>query len=1477
MLAAGSSSSAYSARVELDLSGTWEMQKTSQLSYPPTNTWQTVTVPGYVSGWQYEHAWFRKTFSLTSSVAGTQLKLCFGGVKFDSQVWLNGIALGGYLNGYEPFELDITAAALPGQTNELVVGVTDWTATFSQPVDFSNMRPNENPRDRTLNTLLSPIGGRYDLYGIWQPVKVLSVPAVSVAEVFVMPSVRNRQLTVRLALRNDGLSAQSTTLSNLVLDAGVEALSLPTRQLLLPPGATTNLEVGAAWPAPHFWSHEDPFLYTLETTLSHADGSSDQVSTRFGFREFWCEADRFFLNGTPINLRATSAWPPFAVLEDAQIRTIVREVKAGNNVAMRLHTQPWDERWYELADEEGLLVVEEAAIWCDSYNYRLADPVFWTNYARHLAAMVKRDGHHPSIVMWSLENEVLHCGGQQAYTGAAARLAEMGRTVKRLDPTRPITFESDLDPEGEADVIGLHYPHEYPVFSVWPNTAYWMDQFIERDWAPGGQWKWDRAKPLYIGEFLWVFGTSAQYFTALFGDDAYADPAGCRNRAKAQTWRMQIEAYRAYGVNGLCPWTAFEDLSVPWGEFGLRTNENILYQSQQAAYHPNAVFAEEYNTRFFTGETTQRHLRIYNDRMTGGEFVLKWRAGDAAWQTTSFTLPPAAQRQETISFPAPSSNGPFALQLELTEGPDTVFSNSIACTAMPRPSLSLPPGYRLGVYDPRGAATGLLARSGLTLTNVADLHAAPYAQLDLLIIGAGALTNGATPEVGTYTIPALWQDFMLRGGWVLILEQDAYPSWMPYDLKTEDFDASYAFPHPDHPIVQGLTADDLRWWGGDHRLVIKALSMPSRGNFRALAAVGSIKGLEHAAAVERPVGLGGLLCSQWLLTERFDVEPLAGLLLQRTLDYVSHANGHLRAEPVGLLSTPDSAAAVKLAELGLLSENLRGRMASADLSLHPVLVVAGGESVWQEALQSLSNLSAYVENGGKLLLHRPDDSFLAAAQPTLFPQLDPTEEDSGLVLRRNTTNAFLRLANHDLYWIEEPGQMNTTDVLSTNVARRFYRKSSALSVFETIQVEDMPFHSAGSIGDGIWNLYSNGYAEQDITVAQSGTHLFNVYAYGAPALGVWPQLSLAIDGRVQDAVSVSSAQWAYYTLMADLTTGTHALAISFDNDVYAPPDDRNLYLDEIRWGYDSDPTTTLLTQPGVVAQVRRGAGSILLDEILWEHETNHTAKAERLASTLLTGLGAALLPSPALPLQAIWMTNVNVMSYQTYDGLARLNSGGHIQMPICFTAAGDYVFTLEAGGVPAAGVYPLAALLMDGVTQQTFFVTSTAMNPYTFTLSVATGLHTVALAFLNDYYNPPEDRNLVFGRLTIAPQAAPFDAWKKNLFSPAEWSDPSVSGRQADPDGDGLDNESEYLADTHPKDRQSLLQLTGLRCQPEGVHLDWKGGREAKQILQFCTPWNGSSWMDVFTNPPPTLLETEFLCPVDDATGRFYRIKTWRE
>ena len=390
-----------------------------------------------------------------------------------------------------------------------------------------------------------------------------------------------------------------------------------------------------------------------------------------------------------------------------------------------------------------------------------------------------------------------------------------------------------------------------------------------------------------------------------------------------------------------------------------------------------------------------------------------------------------------------------------------------------------------------------------------------------------------------------------------------------------------------------------------------------------------------------------------------------------------------------------------------------------------------------------------------------------------------------------------------------------------------------LTTYRTIQVESMPVHTTGGAGSGGWWLWANGYVAQDITVTQDGVYLFSVAASGTPVQGGWPQMSLQIDGRVQDTVTVPSNQIAFYTLNADLAPGVHQLAIAFDNDAYAPPEDRNLFLDQIRWGRESDNSpTTFLTRPGAVVQTRRGTGRIILDEIAWESESQNATKAGRFASTLLTGLGAAMRLPPAVRIPAVTMRNVNVDAYSVVGDVAWLNSNGRIEATVLFTTPGTYAFEVVAGGTIAQGVLPRISLLIDGSARTNFYVTATAMTSYKISVPVTAGTHAVGLGFLNDLYAPPQDRNAAFGSVTITLPPPPRIA--------ALYTDPELQAATAQ-------------CETTPGGSYEMQTASHLP-------FDWH------PVQTFTSSGNIASWRDTgeFSGSPPLTLATP---------QRFYRLR----
>ncbi len=348
-------------RHEISLNGAWEHQLAGDLAQPPGGgPWKPCSVPGYLAGTDYQRAWLRRSFNVPEAMRGQRVEIRFGGVKYNSRVYVNGRQIGGCFGGYEPFEVDVTESVRFGQSNELLVGCHDWTGVFApgqvdDPANANWDALRGAPRDK----ILSPIGGLFSLYGICDDVTLRSHPAVYIQDVFIQPSVRRHELAVRYTLANESPDAVEIELHATVEDAGKAVLEFPKTKLTLPargtPTAaprTTTVLTCQPWPDPPLWSHIDPHLLHLRTTLA----SGDQLQTRFGFREFWAEGHKFFLNGMRINLLATSWWPPHGPMSRDEIRQRWEAVKRMGCVAFRTHTQPWPGMHYVVADEVGLLM-----------------------------------------------------------------------------------------------------------------------------------------------------------------------------------------------------------------------------------------------------------------------------------------------------------------------------------------------------------------------------------------------------------------------------------------------------------------------------------------------------------------------------------------------------------------------------------------------------------------------------------------------------------------------------------------------------------------------------------------------------------------------------------------------------------------------------------------------------------------------------------------------------------------------------------------------------------------------------------------------------------------------------------------------------------------------------------------------------------------------------------------------------------------
>ena len=1336
-------------RTAIDLTGTWQVQRTSDLDAPPGDEWGEMAVPGMLFGTDYQRAWLRRTVELPTDVAGRRLKLRFNGVKYNSRVLLNGVECGGNFGGYEPFEVDVTQAAKPGETNELLIGVHDWTGVFDPdepPVDFSQLQPGQDARHMPQDRILSPIGGVWNGFGIWDRCELVALPAVHVADLFIQTSVREQRLTVEVMLRNESGEAQTVQVGGTVLPRGPGIPAWRPVELQLDAGATEEMTLTAQWDDPRSWSPEDPHLYTLRLTAAAGD-NEDALDTRFGFREFWVEGGEFYLNGVKRKLLATSTWPAIPVTRE-YVEDILRRVKEANCIAHRLHTQPWQKVWYEVADEIGLLIIEEAAIWNDDDVYRVNDQRFWDNYALHLQRMILRDRNHPSLVMWSLENE-MYGGRLNDESPAKEQLVELGRKVKQWDPTRPITYESDGDPGGVADVIGLHYPHEYPTYVDWPNTAWWMDEpirighmFLEGE----GGWVWKRGKPLYIGEFLWLPSSNPDWHTVFFGDDAYLNYPDYRNRGKAESWRMQTEAYRWYGVNGICPWTMFE--GGP-----LDADRNHLYRAVQRTFQPLAAFVKEYDRSFFAGDKVTRTVSLYNDVPVPSRLRLQWQFGEQEGER-AFRMQPAERQDLVLELTAPETDErtPFDFVLTVRDGGKGVFTETRRCVAHPRRKITGPDGVAL--YDPRGDTVKAL---GGRATRVRDLASIPD-DVALLVIGERAFDEEqiGRPVVGDWGETAHLQQWVRRGGRLLVLAQDAYPPGLfPTSLTAHT--STMTFPQVrDHPCLAGVEPDDLKFWRDDHYVSFREPARPAAGTYRPLIVSGHAMGLAHAPLLELPRGRGTILLCQLRLVEKLTREPTAQRLLQNCLDYLADYSTALK--PLAAFELPEPTQTA-LTAVGYATTPLTA-LPAGDEAQQFAAVMTGGACAG--ALGDLGATKNFLNGGGVLYCHRPTEE--AAARLLELAAADLHVVRSGGPITRVDPPDWLTrsLTREDLYWMaEHVGRSWSPTPLTPAIADFSLMRSLDAATATAYATEGMQIEGKHhSLQDGVaWLASGDCTARFPADFGDGGEFVFGARAGGTPVDDVHPALSISVADQLIGHIQTQQLEPTLYTLAGTAPPGEHEVVVRFTNDrQLLGVADRNLALEEILIA-PAPPLPEgirLLTNPAALARLQVGAGTVIVDYVNWDVEQRNRARALRYASALLTELGTDYTELPYVALECEGFTpKPDMAHFSAHSGRAHMGTNGWVEGDLPCARDGDYILEIRAGGSAVDDVYPIVDVEIDGEKIGTVELRSSAAEGYRLPARLTAGEHKLRLHFTNDEHRPPLDRNLWVDKVLIYPGETP--------------------------------------------------------------------------------------------------------------------------
>lgn len=407
--------------------------------YSQSNEAESAYLPGGTG-------WYRKSFTIDRDLAGKRIAINFDGVYMNATVWFNGVKLGTHPYGYSPFSFDLTGNAKFGEENTIVVKVE-----------------NRLPSSRW-----------YSGSGIYRDVTLTVTDGVHVGNNGVAiktPSLATQNggdvtmnLTTKVA--NDTKAAANITLKQTVFpkggktDAAIGTVTTASKSIAAGASADVTSTITAA--SPKLWSIKNPNLYTVRTEVLNGDTVLDTYDTEYGFR--WTGFDAtsgFSLNGEKVKLKGVSMHHDQGSLGAvANRRAIERQVeilqKMGVNSIRTTHN-PAAKALIDVCNEKGVLVVEEVFdMWNRSKNGNTEDYGKWFGQAIagdnavlggdkdetwakfDLTSTINRDRNAPSVIMWSLGNEMME-GISGSVSDFPATSAKLVAWTKAADSTRPMT------------------------------------------------------------------------------------------------------------------------------------------------------------------------------------------------------------------------------------------------------------------------------------------------------------------------------------------------------------------------------------------------------------------------------------------------------------------------------------------------------------------------------------------------------------------------------------------------------------------------------------------------------------------------------------------------------------------------------------------------------------------------------------------------------------------------------------------------------------------------------------------------------------------------------------------------------------------------------------------------------------------------------------------------------------------------------
>ncbi len=449
------------ADTRLELAGDWQVRRwpfpkggEAKLARPATKdgNWETAPQPGPIFAYDLDYnpadhpewkrvtmdhidpkdgAMLRRTVRVPSAWKDKRILLTFEAVYPAARFYVNGVDLGEHLSGLTPIQFDVTEHVKPGRDAVIAVRLLR-THKFVQ-LDM--------PRHAC------------EFAGISQPAHLHAVDPVHLAEYQLIPELdkKLRKGTVEgtVAVANTTNRVAERRVKVELLGPDGKRAAQQTKSLRIPAGEAKEATLALSVARPLLWNDEHPHLYTVRLTLAGPGKTEQTVTYRTAFRRLDLSPKGPRLNGNPVKFRGVNhlTWNPQTGMYTPKewLRRNLEMMKKANVNAIRTHFLG-PRALAELCDEMGMYLLQELPIdWGTDY---IDNPEWMGPILMRLESGVRRDRHHPSIMVWSVGNENMPATEERAPDGWN-HLQICERFVRRLDPSRAQMFP----PPGPANKV----------------------------------------------------------------------------------------------------------------------------------------------------------------------------------------------------------------------------------------------------------------------------------------------------------------------------------------------------------------------------------------------------------------------------------------------------------------------------------------------------------------------------------------------------------------------------------------------------------------------------------------------------------------------------------------------------------------------------------------------------------------------------------------------------------------------------------------------------------------------------------------------------------------------------------------------------------------------------------------------------------------------------------------------------------------